>query len=85
MDLVLKAVIALTVSHSTPAIVFGYNGRRELFNLLQSATLLEARAKPNLKALQAALVIAILDYGNGLVDQFEEDICLCSRLVTSFY
>ena len=78
-----KAIFALTVRHSTPAITLGYDGRRELFTVLRSEVLKEVEAEPTVSCtnLQALLVIAILDYGNGLILDFQDRIRSCQRYV----
>jgi hypothetical protein len=64
-DIVLRAVIALTVAYSSQAISLGYHGRRRLSLYLRSEVLVEALAKPNSASLQALLIIAILRLGLG--------------------
>ena len=66
-DIVLRAVIALTVSYSSQAISLGYPGRQRLSRHLRSEVLSEALANVSLSSIQALLIIIILDYGSDEV------------------
>jgi hypothetical protein len=86
-DIVFKAMISLTISHSSGAIAVGYNGRRRIYKRLRSEVLDVAVGERSLQALQALLIISILDYGN---DDFRSSwnllaICrtTCERLIVA--
>lgn len=59
-DIVLRALIALSFNHSSAAIAYGYNGRRQVSSHLRAEVLIEAMAKVSLESLQALLIIAIM-------------------------
>jgi hypothetical protein len=59
-DIVLRALIALSLNHSTAAIRYGYNGRRQVASHLRAEVLIEAMAKVSLESLQALLIIAVM-------------------------
>ena len=79
-DIVLRAVIALTVAYSSQAISLGYHGRRRLSLHLRSEVLVEALAKPNSTSLQALLIIAILDWGSDDISSTFSLLSVCRRI-----
>jgi hypothetical protein len=79
-DIVLRAVIALTVAYSSQAISLGYRGRRRLSLYLRSEVLVEALAKPSSTSLQALLIIAILDWGSDDISSTFSLLSVCRRI-----
>jgi hypothetical protein len=79
-DIVLRAVIALTVAYSSQAICLGYHGRRRLSLHLRSEVLVEALAKPTSTSLQALLIIAILDWGSDDMSSTFSLLSVCRRI-----
>lgn len=79
-DIVLRAVIALTVAYSSQAITLGYHGRRRLSLHLRSEVLVEALAKPTSTSLQALLIIAILDWGSDDMSSTFSLLSVCRRI-----
>ena len=79
-DLVLKAVIALQLAYSSQAICLGYYGRHRLSQHLRSEVVNEAFSKASLKALQALLVVAILDYGSDNIPSTFSLMSVCRRI-----
>lgn len=79
-DVVLKAVVALQVKHSSQAICLGYHGRRRLSHYLRSQVLNEAFSKASLHSLQALLIIAILDYGSDNIPSTFSLMSVCRRM-----
>ena len=79
-DIVLRAVIALTVAYSSQAIIFGYHGRRRLSLHLRAEVLVEALAKPTSTSLQALLIIAILDWGSDAITSTFSLLSVCRRI-----
>ena len=79
-DIVLRALIALSFSHSSAAIIYGYNGRRQVSHHLRAEVLVEAMAKVSLDSLQALLIIAIMDYGNDDIPSTWSLLSVCRRL-----
>ena len=79
-DIVLRAVIALTVAYSSQAISLGYHGRRRLSLHLRSEVLVEALAKPTSTSLQALLIIAILDWGSDDISSTFSLMSVCRRI-----
>jgi hypothetical protein len=79
-DIVLRAVIALTVAYSSQAISLGYHGRRRLSLHLRSEVLVEALAKPTSTSLQALLIIAILDWGSDDISSTFSLLSVCRRI-----
>lgn len=79
-DIVLRALVALSFSHSSAAIVYGYKGRRQVSTHLRAEVLVEAMAEVSLDSLQALLIIAILDYGNDDIPSTWSLLSVCRRL-----
>jgi hypothetical protein len=79
-DVVLKAVIALQLAYSSQAICLGYHGRHRLSQYLRSQVINEAFSKASLKALQALLVVAILDYGSDNIPSTFSLMSVCRRI-----
>ena len=79
-DLVLKALVSFTVSHSSLAITLGYSGRRRLFSRLRSEVLVEAIGEVSLRALQALLIISVLDYGYDNISSSCNLLSICKRI-----
>ena len=77
---VLRAVLALTMSFSSQLINFGYEGRRRISEHLRSQVLSEALAKISLSSLQALLIICILDYGADDIPSSWSLLSVCRRL-----
>lgn len=78
--IVLRAVLALTISYSSQVINCGYEGRRRLSRHLRSEVLSEALANVSLKSLQALLIICILDYGSDDVASSWSLLSVCRRM-----
>ena len=81
IDVLVKAIAACTVKHSTAAIILGYSGRRQLSNLLRSQVLSAIGRGPSLKLLQALVVIAVLDCGAGNLDDLRKQVDCCWKYV----
>ena len=79
-DIVLRAVVALTVAYSNQAISLGYHGRCRLSRHSMSEALVEALAKPNSTSLQALLIIAMLDWGSDDISSTFSLLSLCRRI-----
>ena len=79
-DIVLRALIALSFSHSSAAVIYGYKGRRQVSAHLRADVLVEAMAKVSLDSLQALLIIAVLDYGNDDIPSTWSLLSVCRRL-----
>lgn len=79
-DVVLKAVIALQINYSSPAISLGYHGRYRLSQYLRSQVINEAFSKPSLTSLQALLIISILDYGSDNIPSTFSLLSVCRRM-----
>ena len=79
-DLALKALIALTVSHSSQAIYLGYGGRRKLYLHLRSQVLMSAMTEVSEQALQALLIMFILDYGYDDLPSSGHILSMCKRM-----
>lgn len=79
-DITLRALISLTVIHSSQAISLGYKGRRRLSLHLRSQVLVEALAKPSLSSLQALLIIAVLDLGSDDTSSTWGLLSVCRRM-----
>ncbi|KAJ4518881.1 hypothetical protein HRR75_002556 [Exophiala dermatitidis] len=79
-DLVLKAVLALQIKHSSQAICLGYHGRLRLSDHLRSQVINEAFSKACLSSLQALLIIAILDYGADNIPSTFSLLSVCRRM-----
>lgn len=79
-DIVLRALISLTVAYSSQAISLGYHGRRRLSLHLRSEVLVEALAKPNASSLRALLIIAILDWGSDDMASTFSLLSVCRRI-----
>ena len=79
-NIVLKALVSLTVSHSSQAIVFGYESRRRTCERLRSQVLSTAIGQSSLETLQALLVIAIYDYGYDNFPSAWNLLSICKRI-----
>ncbi|EXJ83220.1 hypothetical protein A1O1_06839 [Capronia coronata CBS 617.96] len=79
-DVVLKAVLALQIKHSSQAICLGYHGRLRLSEHLRSQVINEAFSKPSLSSLQALLVMAIFDYGADNIPSTFSLLSVCRRM-----
>ncbi|ERF76963.1 hypothetical protein EPUS_02675 [Endocarpon pusillum Z07020] len=83
MDINLKALLCLTVSHSSPAISLGYDGRRRLSRHLRSEVILEAMRSSRSQSLQALLIIVIYHYGYGNLSEAWNLLSVCKRMCVS--
>ena len=83
MDINLKALLSLTVSHSSPAISLGYDGRRRLSQHLRSEVVLEAMRMCRSQSLQALLIIVIYHYGYGNLSEAWNLLSMCKRMCVS--
>ncbi|KAF7509379.1 hypothetical protein GJ744_008102 [Endocarpon pusillum] len=83
MDINLKALLCLTVSHSSPAISLGYDGRRRLSRHLRSEVILEAMRMSRSQSLQALLIIVIYHYGYGNLSEAWNLLSVCKRMCVS--
>lgn len=83
IDITLKALLCLTVSHSSPAISLGYDGRRRLSQHLRSEVVLEAMRMSRNKSLQALLIIVIYQYGYGNLSEAWNLLSICKRMCVS--
>ncbi len=83
MDINLKALLCLTVSHSSPAISLGYDGRRRLSRHLRSEVILEAMRMSRNQSLQALLIIVIYHYGYGNLAEAWNLLSVCKRMCVS--
>jgi Fungal Zn(2)-Cys(6) binuclear cluster domain/Fungal specific transcription factor domain len=83
MDITLKALLCLTVSHSSQAISLGYDGRRRLSQHLRSEVILEAMRMSRNQSLQALLIIVIYHYGYGNLSEAWNLLSICKRMCVS--
>jgi Fungal specific transcription factor domain len=83
MDINLKALLCLTVSHSSPAISLGYDGRRRLSQHLRAEVVLEAMQMSRNRSLQALLIIVIYHYGYGNLSEAWNLLSVCKRMCVS--
>jgi Fungal specific transcription factor domain len=83
MDITLKALLCLTVSHSSPAISLGYEGRRRLSQHLRSEVVLEAMSMSRNQSLQALLILVIYHYGYGNLSEAWNLLSICKRMCVS--
>jgi Fungal specific transcription factor domain len=83
MDITLKALLCLTVSHSSPAISLGYDGRSRLSQHLRSEVILEAMRMSRNQSLQALLIIVIYHYGYGNLAEAWNLLSICKRMCVS--
>lgn len=80
MDITLKALISLTVSHSSPAIILGYDGRERLSRHLRRDVHLEAEKASRISSLQALLILIIYHYGYGHKTEAQIMLSMCRRM-----
>ncbi|KAL9618712.1 MAG: hypothetical protein Q9160_006591 [Pyrenula sp. 1 TL-2023] len=80
-DIVLKSIVAITVSHARQVIALGYEGRRSLGNRLRQEVIMEAMSKTSLKALQALCIILVFDYGYGRINEFWSLMAIAKGMV----
>lgn len=80
MDITLKALLCLTVSHSSPAISLSYQGRRRLSQHLRSEVVLEAMRMSRNQSLQALLIVVIYHYGYGNLSEAWNLLSICKRM-----
>ena len=79
-DLVLRSVLALTISFYSQAIGLGYSGRQRLSSYLRAEVLAEAIAQASVSSLQALLIVAVMDYGYDEVPSAWAILSVCRRL-----
>lgn len=79
--LVLKAVLAVTLSQWLPAELMTKERRLEVVSALQKEILVHTSTNLSLASLQAALIVAIVDYGAGNLHPFWNEIAVCKRYV----
>lgn len=57
--------------------------RHEVVSALQKEILVHTSTNLSLSSLQAALIVAIVDYGAGNLHAFWNEIAVCKRYVTT--
>ena len=80
--LVLKAILAVTLRHWLSPDLMTKERRHEVVSALQKEILLHTSTNLSLSSLQAALIVAIVDYGAGNLHAFWNGIAVCKRYVT---
>ena len=79
-DVVLKALLALTISHSSRAISLGYAGRRRLSARFRAEAVLDAIAETSHRSVQALLIIVLHDYGSDNISSAGSLLSICKRM-----
>ncbi|KAL9111804.1 MAG: hypothetical protein Q9227_003863 [Pyrenula ochraceoflavens] len=69
-DLIVKAIVAVTISHARQVICLGYAGRKALALRLRQEVVMHSISDRSLESLQALLIILVLDYGYARMTEF---------------
>lgn len=81
--IILKAIIAVTLSHGVSLEVMSKERRLEIVTALQTEVFLHTSTNLSLQTLQAALIITNIDYGAGNLHKFWNAIAVCKRYVAN--
>jgi hypothetical protein len=77
--IVLKAILAVTLSHGVSLEVLSKEKRLEIVTDLQTEVILHTSTNLSLQTLQAALIITNIDYGAGNLHKFWNAMAVCKR------
>lgn len=80
--LVLKAILAVTLSHGLSTELMTKERRDEVVSALQKEILIHISTNLSLSSLQAGLIVTIVDYGAGNLHAFWNEIAVCKRYET---
>jgi hypothetical protein len=77
--IILKAILAVTLSHEVSLELLSKDRRLEIVANLQTEVILHTSTNLSLQTLQAALIITNIDYGAGNLHKFWNAIAVCKR------
>lgn len=80
--IVLKAILAVTLSHGASLELLSKDRRLEIVTALQTEVIVHTSTNLSLQTLQAALIITNIDYGAGNLHKFWNAIAVCKRYGT---
>jgi hypothetical protein len=81
-NIVLRAILAVTLSHGVSLEILSKERRLEIVTALQTEVILHTSTNLSLQTLQAALIITNIDYGAGNLHKFWNAIAVCKRYGT---